>query len=142
MQIIESSSPEETYRFGSAIAENISPGAVITLGGDLGAGKTVFTKGFAHGLGISELVTSPTFTILQEYRGGRIPLYHFDAYRIEDPDEMAEIGFDEYINGEGVCIIEWAEMIREILPPDVIGITIEKDFGKGPLYRRITVKGI
>lgn len=142
MQAFESSSPDETYGFASGLAEKIEPGTVITLDGDLGAGKTVFTKGFAYGLGISELVTSPTFTILQEYNDGRIPLYHFDTYRIEDPDEMYEIGFNEYLDSGGICVIEWAELIKEILPEDAVKITIEKDPAKGPNYRLITVKGI
>ena len=142
MLIFESGCPEDTFGFGSRMAEKAMPGAVITLNGDLGAGKTVFTKGFAHGLGISELVTSPTFTILQEYSGGRIPLYHFDAYRIEDPDEMEEVGLDHYLYGSGVCIIEWAEIIRDILPENTISVTIEKDPGKGTQYRRIITEGI
>jgi tRNA threonylcarbamoyladenosine biosynthesis protein TsaE len=103
-------------------------------------GKTVFTKGFAEGLGIDEPVNSPTFTILQIYEDGRIPLYHFDVYRIEEPEEMEEIGFDEYIDGDGVCLIEWAGRIEELLPEDVIVVFIEKDLEKGLDYRRITVQ--
>ena len=103
-------------------------------------GKTVFTKGFAEGLAIDEPVNSPTFTILQIYEDGRIPLYHFDVYRIEEPEEMEEIGFDEYIDGDGVCLIEWAGRIEELLPEDVIVVFIEKDLEKGLDYRRITVQ--
>ena len=142
MTVIESRSPEETYRIGSDLASKVPAGTVITLNGDLGAGKTLWTKGFAHGLGISELVTSPTFTILQEYTDGRIPLYHFDVYRIEDPDEMIETGFSDYLGGDGICVIEWAEMIREILPEERIDILLERDEKQGPEYRRITIKGV
>lgn len=116
------------------------PGQVYCLYGDLGVGKTIFTKGFAAGLGITETVSSPTFTIIQIYDDGRMPLYHFDVYRIGDPEEMMETGFDDYICGDGVCFIEWADLIREILPEDRIDITIEKDPEKGFDYRRITVE--
>ena len=116
------------------------PGGVpYALIGDLGVGKTVFTKGFAEGLGIEEPVSSPTFTILQIYEEGRIPLYHFDVYRIEEPEEMEEVGFDDYICGDGVCLIEWAGRIRDLMPEDTIVVTIEKDLNRGPDYRRITI---
>ena len=141
MRLIETHSPEETFEEGRRMAAGLSAGTVITLDGDLGAGKTVFTKGFAKGLGIEELVTSPTFTILQEYEGGRLPLYHFDTYRIEDPDEMIETGFGEYLSGNGICVIEWADNIEELLPEDSIRIRIERDGTQGDSYRRITVKG-
>ena len=116
------------------------PGDVYCLTGDLGVGKTVFTQGFAAGLGIEEPVSSPTFTIVQEYEEGRMPFYHFDVYRIGDVEEMDEIGFDDYIYGDGVCLIEWANLIREILPEDFTGILIEKDLEKGFDYRRITLE--
>ena len=115
-------------------------GEVYTLTGDLGVGKTVFTQGFAKGLGIEEPVNSPTFTILQIYEGGRLPLYHFDVYRIGSVEEMDETGFEEYMTGEGVSLIEWADLIREILPGERTRIRIEKDLEKGFDYRRITVE--
>ena len=133
----ESGSREETFEFGRRMGEQASAGQVICLEGDLGAGKTVFAKGFACGLGIREPVSSPTFTIVQEYEEGRLPLYHFDAYRIADPDEMEEIGFDEYLFGEGVCLIEWAGQIRDLIPPGSIWIRIERDPEKGTDYRVI-----
>ena len=130
---------EDTAEFAYQMAADAQPGQVYALIGDLGVGKTVFTKGFARGLGIDEPVSSPTFTILQIYDEGRIPLYHFDVYRIEEPEEMEEIGFDEYIEGDGVCLIEWAGRIADILPENIIVIRIEKDLGKGLDYRKITV---
>ena len=113
-----------------------------TRAGDLGVGKTVFTQGVAAGLGIDEPINSPTFTIIQEYESGRLPLYHFDVYRIGDIEEMEEIGYDDYFFGQGICLIEWANLIEEILPDDLIRITIEKDLEKGFDYRRITVEGL
>jgi tRNA threonylcarbamoyladenosine biosynthesis protein TsaE len=136
----ETFSPEETLEIGRSLGVNALPGEVYALVGDLGAGKTVFTKGFARGLGIGEPVNSPTFTILQIYEEGRIPLYHFDVYRIEEPEEMEEVGFDEYIDGDGVCLIEWAGRIGDLLPPDVTVVRIEKNLDRGPDYRRITVR--
>lgn len=136
----ETYSPDETLEIGKLLGENAAPGEVYALIGDLGAGKTVFTKGFAQGLGIEEPVNSPTFTILQIYEEGRIPLYHFDVYRIEEPEEMEEVGFDEYIDGDGVCLIEWAGRIGDLLPPEVIVVRIEKNLDRGPDYRRITVR--
>ena len=127
------------FRLGEEIGRNASPGEVYTLTGDLGVGKTVFTQGVAAGLGIAGPVNSPTFTILQIYEEGRLPLYHFDVYRIGDVEEMEEIGCDDYFYGDGVCLIEWAELIEEILPKDRISVTIEKDLDKGFDYRRITV---
>ena len=138
--IRESNSPEETFAFGKEIGENAVPGQVITLTGDLGTGKTVFVQGLAAGLGIDDNVNSPTFTILQVYEEGRIPLYHFDVYRIEDPDEMYETGLDDYLYGDGVCVIEWAELISELIPENHTEIIIEKDLEKGFDYRKITVK--
>ena len=124
---------------GKALGEKASPGQIYTLDGDLGTGKTVFTQGVAAGLGITEAISSPTFTIIQEYDTGRLPLYHFDVYRIGDIEEMEEIGYDDYFFGEGICLIEWADLIREILPEHVIRITIEKDLEKGFDYRKITI---
>lgn len=141
MMTIETYSPEETYAFGQRIGRAVRPGEVLTLIGDLGTGKTVLTQGCASGLGINEAVNSPTFTILQIYESGRLPLYHFDVYRIEDIDEMEEIGYDDYFFGEGVCLIEWADQIRELLPGQYTRILIEKDLAKGFDYRRITVEG-
>ena len=114
--IIETNSAEETFALGKALGEKASPGQIYTLDGDLGTGKTVFTQGVAAGLGITEAISSPTFTIIQEYDTGRLPLYHFDVYRIGDIEEMEEIGYDDYFFGEGICLIEWADLIREILP--------------------------
>ena len=137
--IIETNSAEETFALGKALGEKASPGQIYTLDGDLGTGKTVFTQGVAAGLGITEAISSPTFTIVQEYDTGRLPLYHFDVYRIGDIEEMEEIGYDDYFFGEGICLIEWADLIREILPEHVIRITIEKDLEKGFDYRKITI---
>lgn len=138
--IIETNSPQETKELGKKMAERAKPGDVFTLVGDLGVGKTVFTQGIAEGLGIDEPVNSPTFTIVQEYESGRIPFYHFDVYRIGDPEEMDEIGFDDYIYGDGLCLIEWADLIEEILPEKRVAIRIEKDLEKGFDYRRITIQ--
>lgn len=137
----ESFSAEDTFRIGYETGKAASPGDVYALHGDLGVGKTVFTKGLAKGLGIAEAVNSPTFTILQIYDTGRLPLYHFDVYRIEDPEEMEEVGFDDYIFGQGVSIIEWPEKIAEILPEHVVNVTIEKDLGRGLDFRRIIFEG-
>lgn len=140
MQVLESYSEEDTFHFGEMMGTEASPGTVITLRGNLGVGKTVFTKGFAVGLGITEIVNSPTFTILQIHEGGRLPLYHFDVYRIGDVSEMDEIGFEDYVYGDGVSLIEWADLIQEILPETRISVEIEKDLEKGEDYRRITIK--
>ena len=125
--VIETRSPEETFQFGEKLGRKAKPGQIYTLNGDLGTGKTVFTQGFAAGLGITEPVNSPTFTIVQIYEEGRMPFYHFDVYRIGDVEEMDEIGYEDCFYGEGVCLIEWAELIEEILPEHVIAVTIEKD---------------
>ena len=140
--IRETRSPEETFDLGKKIGEAAKPGQVYTLNGDLGVGKTVFTQGVAAGLGITEPVSSPTFTIVQVYEEGRPPFYHFDVYRIGDIEEMEEIGYDDYFFGEGICLIEWAELIRDILPEKRIEITIEKDLTQGFDYRRITVQEV
>lgn len=140
--IIETRSPEETFELGKKIGEAAKSGQVYTLNGDLGVGKTVFTQGVAAGLGITEPVSSPTFTIVQVYEEGRLPFYHFDVYRIGDIEEMEEIGYDDYFFGEGICLIEWAELIRDILPEKRIEVTIEKDLTQGFDYRRITVQEV
>jgi tRNA threonylcarbamoyladenosine biosynthesis protein TsaE len=133
---------EETFALGKKIGELAKPGMVISLIGDLGVGKTVFTQGLAKGLGIEEPINSPTFTIVQVYEEGRLPLYHFDVYRIGDVEEMDEIGYEDYFYGEGVCLIEWANLIEEILPENMIHITIEKDLEKGFDYRKIVIEGM
>ena len=140
--VTETRSPEETYELGRKIGLQARPGQVYTLTGDLGVGKTVFTQGVAAGLGITEPVSSPTFTIVQVYEEGRLPFYHFDVYRIGDIEEMEEIGYDDYFFGKGICLIEWAELIEEILPDDRISITIEKNLEQGFDYRRLTVEGL
>lgn len=138
--IIESFNTKDTFELGKQLGEQAKPGDVLCLYGDLGVGKTVFTQGFAEGLGITEPINSPTFTIVQVYEDGRIPFYHFDVYRIGDVEEMDEIGYDDYIEGEGVCLIEWANLISEILPPHYKTVTIEKDLEQGFDYRKITVE--
>ena len=140
--IYESNCEKDTFELGQKMAESASPGDIFCLDGDLGVGKTVFTAGFAKGLGIKTPICSPTFTILQVYEEGRLPLYHFDVYRIADVDEMDEIGFDEYAFGTGVCLIEWGSQIAEILPENTQYITIEKNPEKGFDYRLITVRSI
>ena len=139
--VFESFSEKDTFEFAKKLAEQVTPGEIYCLSGDLGVGKTVFTKGFAAGIGITEPVSSPTFTIVQIYEDGRMPLYHFDVYRIEDIEEMEEIGYEDCFFGEGVCLIEWAELIREILPENCKKILIEKDLSAGFDYRRITIAG-
>ena len=139
--IIETNSPEETFNAGKALGEKVQPGDIYLLNGDLGVGKTVFTQGVAQGLGITEHVNSPTFTIVQVYDEGRIPFYHFDVYRIGDVEEMDEIGYEDYFYGEGLCIIEWASLIEEIIPENAKNITIEKNLEKGFDYRKITIEG-
>lgn len=140
MKIIETHSPEETYKVGYDLGNSAEKGQIFCMSGDLGVGKTVFTQGFAAGLGVEDNVNSPTFTIVQEYEDGRIPLYHFDVYRISDVSEMDEIGYEEYFYGEGVCLIEWAEIIEDILPGDVTWITIEKSMDEDFDYRKITIE--
>lgn len=140
--VIETFSEQETRISGEQLAAQAKPGSIYTLIGDLGVGKTVFTQGFAKGLGIEEPVNSPTFTIIQEYGDGRLPFYHFDVYRIGNIDEMEEIGYEDYFYGNGVCLIEWANLIEEILPKERLAITIEKDLNRGFDYRKITVEGI
>lgn len=137
--IIETRSAKETYELGVAIGKKAEKGQVYTLVGDLGVGKTVFTQGMAHGLEITEPISSPTFTIVQVYDEGRLPFYHFDVYRIGDISEMDEIGFEDYVYGDGVALIEWANLIEEILPEKHTRITIEKDLEQGFDYRKITI---
>ncbi len=139
VRIIESFSQQDTRKLGREIGKNALPGEVYTLSGDLGVGKTVFTQGVAEGLGIKEPVNSPTFTIVQIYEEGRLPLYHFDVYRIGDVEEMEEIGYEDCFYGDGVTLIEWAGLIEEILPPVRTCITIEKNLEKGFDYRKITI---
>ncbi len=136
--VYETFSAEETEAVGKSLGERAKPGDIYCLNGDLGVGKTVFTKGFAKGLDIDEHITSPTFTIVNEYEG-RLKFYHFDVYRIEDQDEMYEIGLDEYLFGDGVCLIEWAEIIKDLLPDNAVQINITKDLDKGLDYRKIEV---
>jgi tRNA threonylcarbamoyladenosine biosynthesis protein TsaE len=140
--IKETFSPEETLAFGEELGRNAKPGQVYTLIGDLGVGKTVLTQGIAKGLGIDEPICSPTFTIVQEYHTGRMPFYHFDVYRIGCVEEMDEIGFEDYVYGDGLTMIEWANLIEEILPEQYYQITIEKDLEKGFDYRKITVEEV
>ena len=139
---IESRSAAETFALGEQIGREAKAGQVFTLIGDLGVGKTVFTQGMAKGLGITEAVSSPTFTIVQVYEEGRLPFYHFDVYRIGDVEEMDEIGFEDYVYGEGVSLIEWANLIEEILPEKLTKIQIEKDLEQGFDYRRITIEEV
>lgn len=135
--IFESNSAEDTFAFGQKLGREAVPGEIICLDGDLGVGKTVFTQGFAAGLGIDDYVNSPTFYIVKEYEGGRLPLYHFDVYRIGDPSEMEEIGYEDYFYGQGVSIIEWPGQIEELLPKEARWVRIRKDLTKGFDYRRI-----
>lgn len=138
--IIETFSAKETFEAGFKLARQAKPGAIYCLNGDLGVGKTVFTQGFAKGLGIDEPISSPTFTIVQEYHEGRLPLYHFDVYRIADISEMDEIGYEEYFFSDGVCLVEWGSLIEELFPEDTVYITIEKDLEKGFDYRKVIIQ--
>ena len=140
--IVESFCEKDTFTTAVELGENAKSGDIFLLEGDLGTGKTVFAKGFATGLGVEEPITSPTFTIVQEYESGRIPLYHFDVYRIADPEEMYEIGYEDYVYAEGLTMIEWANLIEEILPKHYRRITIEKDLEKGFDYRKITIQEV
>lgn len=137
--ITETNHEKETYDLGFRLGLEAEAGAVYSLVGDLGVGKTVFTKGLAKGLGIKEAISSPTFTIVQVYEEGRLPFYHFDVYRIGDIEEMDEIGYEDYIYGDGVSLIEWADLISEILPLHYTEIKIEKDLERGFDYRRISI---
>ena len=137
--VFESTSSQMTFEFAKKIGQNLKSGDVLCLDGDLGVGKTVFTKGVAAGLGIKDDVSSPTFTLVQEYYGGRLPLYHFDVYRIDGLWDMDDLGYEEYFYGEGVCLVEWGSMIKELFPENTIYVRIEKDLEKGFDYRKITV---
>jgi len=139
MKTIDSYNEQDTFEAGKELAAGARAGDIICLDGDLGTGKTVFAKGFAAGLGIEEPVTSPTFTIIREYRSGRLPLYHFDVYRIADPDEMYSIGYEEYFYGDGVCLVEWSELIEELLPEGAVHVTIRKGLAKGFDFRSIEI---
>ncbi len=139
MTVYESNSEKQTFDIGYELAAASKKGAIYCLIGDLGVGKTVFSKGFAEGLGITEPITSPTFTIVQVYDGER-PLYHFDMYRIEDPDELEMIGYEDYFYGQGVCLVEWANNVSDVIPKEAIWIDIEKDLEKGFDYRKITIR--
>ena len=139
-EILESLGERDTFLLGKKLGEQAMAGSVYALHGDLGVGKTVFTKGFAEGLGIYDPVNSPTFTIMQIYEGGRLPFYHFDVYRITDLEEMDEIGYEDYFYGNGAVMVEWAELIKELLPENAFSVTIEKDLEKGFDYRKITVE--
>ncbi len=140
MTVYESFSEEDTFNLGRDFGEKAGKGMIFCLEGDLGTGKTAFAKGFAAGLDIDENIDSPTFTVVHEYTEGKFPLYHFDVYRIEDSMEMDEIGYEDYFFGDGVCLIEWASRIEEIIPDNAVRITIVKESGKGFDYRRITVE--
>ena len=134
-----SNSPEETSKIAYDISNKAKKGSVFCLVGELGVGKTEFTKGFAKGLEIYEHITSPTFTIINEYYDGRLPFFHFDVYRISDIEEMEEIGYEDYFYGSGVTFIEWANLIEEIIPSNAIWIKIEKNLEKGLDYREISI---
>ena len=140
--VIESYSPQETLELGRQLGRNAKPGEVYTLIGELGVGKTVLTQGIAEGLEITEPICSPTFTIVQVYEEGRMPFYHFDVYRIGDVEEMEEIGYEDYFYGDGLTMIEWANLIEEILPEHYRRITIQKDLEKGFDYRKITIQEV
>lgn len=135
-------SPEDTFKIAEKLGKEAKAGDVFCLNGDLGTGKTLFSQGFARGLDVQDSVNSPTFTIVQEYDDGRLPFYHFDVYRIEDSEEMEEVGFADMIYGDGVCLIEWAELISDILPEHYTKVTIEKDLEKGFDYRTIKINCI
>ncbi len=131
---------EKTMEIGRQLGEKCNAGDIFCLIGDLGTGKTHFTKGLAEGLGVTDYITSPTFTIVNEYESGRLKLYHFDVYRVNDPDEIYAIGFDEYIFSDGVSIIEWANYIEELIPEEYIKVTLEKLPEKGEEFRKIIIE--
>lgn len=139
-KVIITKSEKETYDLGFNMAKTQKEGSVICLRGDLGAGKTVFSKGLCEGLGVLECISSPTFTIVNEYEGEKYPVFHFDMYRIEDEDELIEIGYDEYLMRGGVCIIEWPQNIQNSLPKVRTEILIERDLSMGDDVRKITVR--
>lgn len=128
----------DTQRLGRELAKALQPGDVVALTGDLGTGKTALTKAVAAGLGVTDMITSPTFTIVCEYHSGRLPLYHFDVYRVSDPDELFEIGFEEYVFGKGVCLIEWADLVEDILPAQTICVALR--YGAAPQERMVSIQ--
>lgn len=138
-KIWETNSPAETAALGEQLGKEAQKGQIYCLTGDLGTGKTVLTKGFAKGLGVQEHVTSPTFTIVNEYHDGRLPFYHFDVYRLSSEEEMDDIGYEEYFFGDGVCLVEWAELFPDLIPQDACWLTLEKDYNKGDDYRTVTL---
>lgn len=140
-KIFEANTLHDTCQIAQDFARNLKGGDIICMYGDLGAGKTEFVRAMAQELGIEDYITSPTFTIINEYKGS-LDLYHFDVYRIADSDEMYEIGYDEYINGDGICVIEWAQLIEDILPHERYNVTITKDYLKGENYRKIVIERI
>ena len=142
MMILDSFSEVDTFEIGKKLAMNSKPGDVFALTGDLGVGKTVFAKGFAEGLGIKDNISSPTFTFVLVYENGRMPLYHFDMYRIADPEELEEIGYEDYFFGEGVCLVEWPSRVEELLPENTVRVSIEKDLSNDFMYRKIVVEGL
>ncbi|MCR4842947.1 MAG: tRNA (adenosine(37)-N6)-threonylcarbamoyltransferase complex ATPase subunit type 1 TsaE [Eubacterium sp.] len=135
----ETQNEKETLEFGKRLSEVLPAGSVVCLDGDLGVGKTVIARGIAMGLGIDEPVTSPTFTIIHEYESGRMPFYHFDVYRIADPDEMDELGYEEYFYSQGITLVEWGSLIEELFPEDTVYIRVEKVPGEDFDRRRIEV---
>lgn len=141
-KIYKTFSEEETFNLAKEMGNSQEPGSVICLSGDLGAGKTVFAKGLCDGLGVCEYISSPTFTIVNEYMGEKYPVYHFDMYRIEDESELIEIGYEEYISSDGVCIIEWPSNVEGALPKKRIDVEIERNLSEGDDYRTITIKEI
>ena len=135
-----SHSPEDTEDIGARLAEQLEPGAVVAFTGDLGAGKTAFTRGLARGLGIPDRITSPTFTIVNEYEGGRLPLFHFDMYRLGPADELFDIGWEDYLRRGGVCAVEWSENIADALEEDAVRVDIRR--GASDQERVITIAGV
>ncbi len=138
--IIETYSEKETLGIAEAMARDIKSSSIICLDGDLGTGKSVFARGFARGLGITEPITSPTFTLVQIHEGDVLNMYHFDVYRIDDPSQMYDIGYEDYFYSDGVCLVEWASLISDLIPDYAIWVSIEKDISKGYDYRKITIK--
>ena len=135
-----SKSPQETEALGQALVQKLAPGAVVAFSGDLGAGKTAFVRGMAQGLGITQRVTSPTFTIVNEYEGGRLPLFHFDMYRLHSAEELFDIGWEDFLSRGGICAVEWSENIQEALEPGTVYVDIRR--GQGEQERIISIKGM
>ena len=132
--------PQETEALGQALVQTLAPGAVVAFSGDLGAGKTAFVRGMAQGLGITQRVTSPTFTIVNEYEGGRLPLFHFDMYRLHSAEELFDIGWEDFLSRGGICAVEWSENIQEALEPGTVYVDIRR--GQGEQERIISIKGM